>query len=101
MLFFETNELGFTTEFLGRIRCARVLCMRVRDMQSAWAHQACVCAVRCACVTTRYSFDEAHLATHPPAHPPTPVAARRLVAAVASLIGVGVYNYALKETPLR
>ncbi|GAB4813609.1 hypothetical protein N2152v2_000655 [Parachlorella kessleri] len=44
MLFFETNQLGFTTEFLGRIR---------------------------------------------------------LVAAVASLLGVGIYNFALKKTPLR
>lgn len=44
MLFFETNQLGFTTEFLGRVR---------------------------------------------------------LVASVASLLGVGVYNFALKKTPLR
>ena len=44
MLFFETNELGFSTEFLGRIR---------------------------------------------------------LAASIASLAGVGVYNFALKSTPLR
>lgn len=44
MLFFETNQLGFTTEFLGRIR---------------------------------------------------------LVASIASLVGVGVYNFYLKKTPLR
>lgn len=44
MLFFETNELGFTSEFLGRIR---------------------------------------------------------LVASIASLAGVGVYNFALKSTPLK
>jgi len=44
MLFFETNHLGFTTEFLGRIR---------------------------------------------------------LVASVASLLGVGIYNFYLKSTPLR
>lgn len=44
MLFFETNELGFSTEFLGRIR---------------------------------------------------------LAASIASLAGVAVYNFALKETPLR
>lgn len=44
MLFFETNKLGFSTEFLGRIR---------------------------------------------------------LVASIASLLGVGVYNFALKATPLR
>lgn len=44
MLFFETNKLGFSTEFLGRIR---------------------------------------------------------LVASIASLLGVGVYNFALKSTPLR
>jgi folate/biopterin transporter len=44
MLFFETNELGFTPEFLGRIR---------------------------------------------------------LVASIASLAGVGVYNFYLKSTPLR
>ncbi|KAH7624425.1 hypothetical protein Ndes2526B_g00624 [Nannochloris sp. 'desiccata'] len=44
MLFFETNELGFTPEFLGRIR---------------------------------------------------------LVASIASLAGVGVYNFALKSTPLK
>jgi folate/biopterin transporter len=44
MLFFETNELGFTPEFLGRIR---------------------------------------------------------LVASFASLAGVGVYNFALKSTPLK
>ena len=44
MLFFETNKLGFTPEFLGRIR---------------------------------------------------------LVASIASLAGVGVYNFALKSTPLK
>lgn len=44
LLFFQTNELGFSTEFLGRVR---------------------------------------------------------LVAAVASLAGVGIYNFALKRTPLR
>ncbi len=44
LLFFETNELGFTTEFLGRIR---------------------------------------------------------LAAALAALAGVGIYNFALKRTPLR
>jgi len=44
MLFFETNELSFSTEFLGRIR---------------------------------------------------------LVAALSSLVGVGVYNFYLKETPLK
>ena len=44
MLFFETNELGFSTEFLGRIR---------------------------------------------------------LVASIASLLGVAVYNFGLKNTPLR
>lgn len=44
MLFFETNSLGFSTEFLGQVR---------------------------------------------------------LVASMASLAGVGIYNFALKRTPLR
>ena len=74
MLFFETNQPGFTTEFLGRIRWAGG-----RAGASCWAGRR---------------------APPPPTlpHPPYP---HRLVAAIASLIGVGVYNYALKETSLR